>query len=246
MNRLEHKNLQTQILKIMKRIGFILSVALIAFACSSTIAQETQERKVTSFNEIDVSEGIKVTLTMGDEEKVEVIADEDYIEKVMTEVDNNSLNIYIKGNNNWMKGRKVEVKVVAKKIAKIHASSGSSLNSTNKIKNNEIKISVSSGAGANIECEGDYVYVSTSSGAQAKVKGTAGHFGGKASSGSNISASNLKAKKVKADVSSGANIKIHASKEIEAKASSGGSVRYSGSPEMKDIHKSSGGSVKPM
>jgi len=244
MNSLVKINIQTQILKMMKKIGIILSIVLIAFACTSTLAQETQIRKVSGFIGIEVSEGIKVTLTMGDEEKVEVFADKEYIDKVITEVNGNDLEIYIKGNNNWNKGRKIEVKVTAKDINKIHASSGSSLTTTNKIKTNELKISVSSGAGANVECEVDYVFTDASSGANAKIKGNTNHFGGTASSGSSISANDLKAQKAKADVSSGASIKIHAVKEIKAEASSGGSVKYSGSPEIKDIHKSSGGSVR--
>lgn len=246
MNKLAAKNSQAKLLEIMKKIGFILSLVLITVACSSTLAQETKTelRDVTGFNEIDVSEGIRVTLTMGSEEKAEVTTNGEYIEKIITKVDGDVLKIYIEGKGKWTKHKKIEVKVMAKEIKKIHASSGSSIHSTNSIKTEEFKLSVSSGASANLECETNYAYASASSGASMKIKGSTTHFAAKASSGASISGDQLKAKKVKADVSSGAHIKLYADEEIKAEASSGGSIKYSGSPTMKDIHKSSGGSVR--
>ncbi len=65
-----------------------------------------------------------------------------------------------------------------------------------------------------------------------------------ASSGSHIHASDVKALKVKADVSSGASIHVNAEEELIAEASSGGSVKYTGSPTNVDVDKSSGGSVR--
>jgi hypothetical protein len=69
-------------------------------------------------------------------------------------------------------------------------------------------------------------------------------FKAEASSGSSIDADQLKAQRVKADVSSGATIKCNVEEELIAEASSGGSVKYSGSPKMVDVDKSSGGSVR--
>lgn len=220
-----------------------LASAFLAFACTSSSAQTTESRNVNGFSSIDVSEGITVTLTMGDKESVEVTAPEDYIDKVTTEVNGSELDIFIEGNNSGNKGRNVTVVVVAKTINKIESSSGSSVKTTNIINTDELKINVSSGANVNVECEADKVSVSTSSGAGATVRGGAINLSTDASSGSHITAANLKAHNVVADVSSGANIKVHAEKQLNADASSGGSVAYTGSPEMIDVEKSSGGSV---
>lgn len=230
-------------LKTMTKISLFLVSAVFAFACSSSSAQVTQERKVSGFSSVDVSEGIKVTLTIGDKESVVVTAPEDYIDNVVTEVSGSELDIYIKGNNVVNKGRNVEVMVTAKFIDRIESSSGSSLTSTNSINAEELRVSVSSGAKVDIEVEAKRVAVDASSGAGAKLRGITTNLSTEASSGSHISAGELKAQNVIADVSSGANIKVHAEKKINADASSGGSVGYSGSPQMVDVDKSSGGSV---
>lgn len=228
----------------MTRFRIFLASAFLAVACTSTSAQITEDRKAAGFTSIDVSEGIEVTLSMGDTESVAVTAPEDYIDRVITEVNGGELDIYIKGNNVGNKGRNVKVMVVAKSIKGIESSSGSSLTTTNSVKGEELRVSVSSGAHVNVECEADKVSVGASSGAGATVHGSAIYLSTDASSGSHIAAENLIAENVNANVSSGAHIKVHASKELNADASSGGSVKYSGSPEMIDVEKSSGGSVR--
>lgn len=229
----------------MTKINLFIAIVFLAFACtSSTSAQTKESRDVSGFNAIDVSEGIEVVLTIGDTESVEVTAPEDYIDMVITEVSGTELNIYIKGNNIGNKGRNVVVNVVAKEIQDIESSSGSSVKTTNTIKTEELEISVSSGADVNIACDVNEVSISASSGAGAKVHGTANSVDAGASSGSHIKAGDLIAQDVEADVSSGGSISVHAEKQIDADASSGGSVSYSGSPELVDVEKSSGGSVR--
>ncbi|MFA6404352.1 MAG: head GIN domain-containing protein [Salinivirgaceae bacterium] len=229
----------------MKTLKFIASIVIVAFTITSLNAQEKSEiRNVTGFNGIDVAEGIKVELTQGSKESVEVIADSSYIDRVVTELDGTTLSIHIKGNdwNGWNK--KVLVKVTSIKVETIEASSGSSLVTQNLIESENLKMSVSSGAGIHVAYKAPNSSCEASSGASAKLKGVTKYFDADASSGANIKALELKAIKVKADVSSGASIEVDVEEELRADASSGGSVKYNGNPKMKDIEKSSGGSVK--
>lgn len=245
MNRFEDA-LQQQSLKIkkMRKINLLLTLLFAFFISANVNAQEKQVREVSGFSAIDVGEGIKVTLTMGDKESVEVTAPADYIERVITEVNGEELDIHIKGNNTGNKGRNVHVNITAKKINKIDVSSGASLKTTNSIKSEEFRVSVSSGANAKVEFNAEKASASSSSGASCTLRGSANYFKTDASSGSHITANEVKAQRVNADVSSGASIKVHAVKEINADASSGGSIAYSGTPTNVDVDKSSGGSVR--
>jgi hypothetical protein len=219
--------------------------ALFLLGLTTTLfAQKTEVRNVTGFSGVDVSEGIKVELTFGEKEFVQVTADEEYIDQVMTEVNGGELDIYLKGNN-WNRGkRNILVKVTATKIESIKASSGSSITSQNLIESDELKMSVSSGANLKIAFKTPKASCDASSGAHANLKGVSKYFSTDASSGSRIDAENVKAVKVKADVSSGAHINVYAEDELNAEASSGGSVKYSGNPQTVDVDKSSGGSVR--
>ncbi len=229
----------------MKTIKIFAALLVLAITTTITVAQDkTEVRKATGFSSIDVNEGIRVELTYGDKEFVEVTADKEYIDRVMTEVSGGELNIYMKGNNwnNWNK--KVLVKVTAVEIDKIDVSSGASVISQNLIESDNLDMSVSSGAAIKIAFKAPKASCDASSGGAAKLKGVAKFFDTQASSGSSIHASEVKAVKVNADVSSGASISVYAEDELEAEASSGGTIKYSGSPKMVDIDKSSGGSVR--
>lgn len=229
-------------MRTLKTIAAFLTFSLLITAC---IAQEkTEERKVSGFSGIEVSEGIKVELTYGDKELVEVTADEEYIDRVVTEVDGDELEIYIKGNN-WNSWKKhILVKVTAKEINSIKAGSGSSLITQNLIESKELKLSSSSGASIRVAFKATNASCKSSSGANAKLKGSVSYLNADASSGAGIDASGLTCSIVNADASSGANIKVHVEEELEADASSGGSVKYSGNPKKVDVDKSSGGSVR--
>ncbi|MDA3891033.1 MAG: DUF2807 domain-containing protein [Salinivirgaceae bacterium] len=218
----------------------------IAFSLTTQIfAQEkTERRNVTGFSGVDVSEGIKVELTYGEKEFVEVTADEEYIDRIVTKLNGEELDIYVKGNNwnSWNKN--ILVKVTATKINKIKVSSGANVVSQNLIESEALKMSLNSGAHMKIAFKAPKASCEASSGANATLKGSAKVFKADASSGAGINASEVKAVSVNADVSSGAHISVHAEEEIEADASSGGSIKYTGSPKMVDVDKSSGGSVR--
>ena len=211
---------------------------------TSVFSQKTEVRNVTGFSGVDVSEGIKVELTLGDKEFVEVTADEEYIDKVITVVNGDELDIYLKGNNWKGSKRNILVKVTATKINSIEASSGSSVVSQNLIDSDDLEMSASSGSNIKIAFKAPKASCDVSSGASAKLKGVAKYFDTDASSGAGINAFEVKAVIVKADVSSGAHINVHAEEEINAEASSGGSVKYTGNPKTVDVDKSSGGSVR--
>jgi hypothetical protein len=228
----------------MKTLRIFSVLFILGIAATVVLAQEkTEVRNLTGFDAIDVSAGIRVELTYGEKEFVEVTTDQDYIDQVITEVNGSELNIYIKSNNWNSWNKKVLVKVTVTKINSIKSSSGSSIVSQNLIESENLKMNTSSGASLKIAFKAPNAKCEASSGATAKLKGVAKYFNADASSGSSIHAEEVKAIKVDVSTSSGASISIHAEEEIKADASSGGSIKYSGSPKMVDIEKSSGGSV---
>ena len=76
----------------------VLKVNMQALAFNS---EKTEIRNVKDFNAIKVSAGIDLYLKIRDTEEVKVVADRDIIDKVITEVKDGTLKIYIKQNNDW-------------------------------------------------------------------------------------------------------------------------------------------------
>ena len=224
-------------------IAIVLGANIQAFAFSS---DKTEIRNVRDFNAIKVSSGIDLYLRMGETEEVKVVADSDIIDKVITEVKDGTLKIYMKQNNNWnwgiTKSRKVYVSV--KELVKLDASSGSDVNSENTLTGESVEVKASSGSDVNLDIYYKNFSVDTSSGSDARISGKTKNLKAEASSGSDIKAQDLESVICKVSVSSGSDATVNVSDELYAKASSsGGDVRYYGNPQVKDINESSGGDV---
>ena len=65
----------------MKTLKLLAAIVFIAFTTTVNAQEKTEVRDLKGFTGIDVSEGIKVLLTYGDKEYVEVTADEDIIDR---------------------------------------------------------------------------------------------------------------------------------------------------------------------
>jgi len=195
-----------------------------------------------SFNQIEVSRGLDVYLTQGSTERIEVEADENLQEIIITEVRNNVLEIYADENIRHSKSKKVYV--TFKSVSSISSSSGSDVFSTNTISADNLELSTSSGSDMELNIETESVYCDSSSGSDLKLSGTTNKLNAEASSGSDIKAGNLSAVSSQVKASSGANITVNTSEELIAKASSGGDIKYYGNPEK--VSKSDGvsGSIR--
>lgn len=205
---------------------------------------KTEIRNLKNFNSINVSAGIDLFLTMSQAEEVKVVANEDIISKIVTEVKEGTLHIYMK-NSGWSgwgnKTQKVYVTIAV--LKELKASSGSDVSSENVLKGDNIDIDVSSGSDVNVNLDYNTVELKTSSGSDAKIKGKAKNLKVNASSGSDIDADELESVNCKASASSGSDISVMVTGELTADASSGADIKYKGSPTSKNINESSGGEV---
>ena len=209
----------------------------------------TEDRNVRDFDAVKVSAGIDLYISMDNEESVRVVADEDIIDDIQTEVRGGTLRIYMKDNNwldnlfNWGRSQSRKVYVTARKLKSIEASSGSDVKSENKLEGDVLKVEASSGSDVNLDVVYKEVSLSASSGSDARLSGKAKFFTASASSGSDINARDLEAQFCNVNVSSGADAIVTATEELKANASSGADVRYYGNPEIVDANESSGGDI---
>lgn len=231
-----------------------ISFLLIAFIGINTVAlaggrDEAENRSVRNFDAIKVSSGIDLYISMGNSESVRVVADEDIIEDVKTEVRGETLHIYMKDNNwlssifNWGRSQNRKVYVTARELKSIDASSGSDVESENTLKGETLEVEASSGSDVRLEVVYKEVSLSSSSGSDARLRGKTRYLKARASSGSDINARDLEAQICNVSVSSGSDATVTATDEIKANASSGADVRYYGNPKVVDINESSGGDV---
>ena len=202
----------------------------------------SEDRNINfDFDAIKVQQGINLFLTQGNSTKLNVEADENIMDLLITEVKNNELKIYFEKNVYRAKARNVYL--TTNTISKIRTSSGASVKSENTLQVNTLDLDSSSGSSIKVYVSADKVISSTSSGADIDIYGKTNTFSANASSGSSIDADKLETVDAYAKASSGANIDVNVSGKLTAKASSGGDIDYEGDPINVNKDTSSGGSI---
>jgi len=233
----------------MKTFKFLFVLVLAVAGINSMVfagdSDKTETRKVKDFDAIKVSTGIDLYLKMGDTETVKIVADDDIIDDLITEVKDGTLRIYMKKNNwfNWGGNKTKKAYVTVKELNAIDASSGSDVKTEETIKGESLKVQASSGSDVELDVFYKNLWLDTSSGSDARLSGKVKTFDAEASSGSDIKAQRMESKICKVRVSSGSDATVTVSDELYARASSGGDVRYYGNPMVRDIDESSGGDV---
>lgn len=204
--------------------------------------QEMEREVNDDFDQIEVSRGLDVYLTQGDELSITVEADSNLHDIIMTEVENNTLYIFSEENINRSRAQKIHV--TFKDLSRLECSSGSDVYSTNTIKADDLELSTSSGADMEVSVDASVVDCSASSGSDLRVSGRTNKLYANASSGSDIKAGDLISETCDAKASSGADITVNATAELTAKASSGADIKYYGNPEKITKRDGVSGSVR--
>lgn len=234
----------------MKKNLLILYAAL-AFGGSTAYAQvNTATRTIETghLRGVSAHSGFDVTLTQGPSSGAVITVDSRLQPYLRATVGNGVLSI---GFDNLprelqrIQGRKAEVTVSS--LEKLDAHSGAYIHGTGSFTARECEVEVHSGAQVKeISITAEEVEVSVHSGARATLSGSANKLEASTSSGSTADLSDLQAKNVQADASSGSSLACWATDSIKGRASSGASVRYKGGATHVNTGSSSGGSYGPM
>ena len=223
----------------MKRIIFTLSGLFLIF---SVFAQNRETRNLSSFNELSVSEAIKVELVKGSSEKAEVEVSGTDAKNVLTEVTGDRLKVHM-ANGNW-RNVNAFVRITYRNLEEIDVSSAASVTTESAITSDQMDMDVSSAGKADLVFDVGHMEVDVSSAGNLNAEGKADDIEVGISSAGSMDAYDLECKSADLTASSAGSIKITVTEQIEARASSGGSIRYKGNPDKERVSSSSGGSVK--
>ncbi|MBN2461964.1 MAG: DUF2807 domain-containing protein [Candidatus Cloacimonetes bacterium] len=201
----------------------------------------TEERDADSFDKLKVSSGIDAIITQGEEESIKVIADENLLEYIKTEIYDNTLRIYTDANIRHAKSK--EVHLVYKQLRKINISSAGDVEGTNRMKADELDLDLSSAGNLSLDVEAVKIWCSISSAGDVNLSGTVDELEADLSSAGDLNAYDLVARKAHVNVSSAGNAKICATEEVDLNASSAGDIYYKGDPKTIRTNKSSAGSI---
>jgi hypothetical protein len=201
-----------------------------------------EERYVSGFSGLSVSNGIDVYIAPGEGGILKVVADENILEVLKTEVMGNTLKIYFSESVCGTKSSKVYVRY--SNLNSITVSSAGDVKGEGILTTDELDIELSSAGNLKLNVEAEKIFIDISSSGKAFLSGRATYLEARLSSAGNLNAFELEAETGDVAVSSAGNAKVFITGEASFESSSAGDIIYRGEPEIRKMSSSSAGSIR--
>lgn len=216
-------------------IGYFL-FAWIIFSGVKLYSQEIKEenRKLSSFNAIEVGGAFQLNLVKGDENSATVISDEENIDKIYTEVSANTLEIYGRGLNN---ATKLIINLTYTNLERIEASGAAQVNSLSEIKEDNFTLEASGASNINLTLNVNELSSEISGAAKVKLVGTASIHTSEVSGAASLKSAEFVTAKTNIEVSGAANAKINATDEVDAEVTGAANLNNVANPAIQKIDK---------
>lgn len=231
----------------------VISLLLAVFSLVTVHAQKTirdanaEVRNISGFHAIEVSGGIDLFLSSGDEAVAVSANNKEVRDHIVTEVKDGVLKIYL----DWKKALKfslhgnntMKAYVSFKTLDKLSASGGCDVKVDGTIKSNSLKINVSGGSDLSAKVDVKSLSLDQSGGSDVDLTGTVTDIKIDASGGSDFSGYDLHADNCVITASGGSDVNITVNKEFYAEATGASDVNWRGKATVKGAKASGAGSV---
>jgi hypothetical protein len=235
---------------IMKK--HILSAACAVIISSLVMAQKTFNdpnavtRTVSSFHAIQISDGIDLYLTPGNEALAVSATNEEVRNKITTKVEEGVLKIYYghpgitldRGN------KKMKAYVSFKTLDNLHASGGSDVYAEEGISASQLTVHLTGGSDFHGRVNSNQLKMDANGGSDIYVSGKATTLTISASGGSDFHGYDLISDNCEVNASGGSDVNITCNKELNVNASGGSDVYYKGNGSIKNMNSGGSSSVK--
>lgn len=225
-----------------KSIRFFSLLPLLVLLYRPAVAGETEQRRVTSFDGIRVSGNLTLFIEEGREESLRIEVDGIELDRVMSEVAENSLTVRTKPGV-FPETYKIKAYVTYRKIRDLRASVGAKLYGRSILTGDWINVDVASGAFAELKVNLENLELNIVSGGELTVTGRARTQETTVNTAGKLNAFDLECDNAYIRVNTGGVGRVKVTKLLEANVATGGSLRYKGSPVKQSIKKSTGGAV---
>jgi hypothetical protein len=231
----------------MKSKIFFLVILIVGFFVANPVLAKEETRDLPAFTKISLRISGKVYVEQGATQSVRIVAEDETLEEIITEVKDRTLNIKFPNTNmfrNWNPG-KIEIYITIPGIDALTVSGSGDIVSK-EIKSRILDLAVSGSGNIDIDkliSEQVSAAISGSGNISLSGSGVAKELKARISGSGNINASEFEAENVDVQTSGSGNCSVISNGEIKARISGSGNVNYSGNPAI-DSSVSGSGKVK--
>lgn len=207
-----------------------------------------EQREVTYFEGIKVSNAIHVYLREGDKESIEVEGDDNIIPFIKTEVKDRKLYLTLEGKTgdmtNFQPNLPMNIYVTIKKLREIDASSASKVTGQSTFNIDKLELEVTAAANVKLQVSGKSIEMEVSSAAKASLKGSISDFKAELSGAAKLDGSDLQCLKAYFDLSGASSAVINVIDELQYDVSGASKLVYEGTPRIFKAEVSGAGKVQ--
>jgi Putative auto-transporter adhesin, head GIN domain len=219
-------------------------VFLFAFISTSSFAQELKRTfNLSGFDKLDIGSAFIITVTQGNDYKVDVRGREQDVKEISARVSDNTLDLHYPSNwSGWRNRKEVYVTITMPKLAGVEFS-GATKSNVSGFSSEKLAIQVSGASSAIFNVNAKKLSLDCSGASGLKITGDGQVMNAEISGASNINAFDFKVATANIDASGASDVKVHVTSKIVAEASGASSVRYKGGPSITS-NTSGAGSIK--
>mgnify|MGYP002645013166 FL=1 len=201
----------------------------------------TEQRSVTAFSGIAVSQGINLYVTPGENYSITVKTDDNILPYLKTEVEENTLRVHFPENVQIKNAQSLEVQVTLPQVKKLSVTTGAMLKSTQLLKCTNIDLKATTSGVMTLDLEAVTVKTSITTSGDIYLKGKAEKIDVQMSTSGNLNAADFPVKFANIKGTTGAKATIEVSELLEYYMSTGSDLMYRGNPTIKSQKLTSGG-----
>jgi hypothetical protein len=229
-------------------ISLVLSGLIVLNASAQKTINDANavKRNVSGFHAIQISGGIDLYLSQGNEAVAVSATSAEHRDRIITVVEDGVLKIWHEPRSgiriDWG-NYKMRAYVSFKDLDQLRASGGSDVNVEGTIHVDKLDLHISGGSDFKGNVDVIDLSAEASGGSDIKISGRAQKMGVDVSGGSDFIGYELSADFCNVEASGGSDVYITVNKELSASASGGSDVYYKGNGLIRDL-KSSGSNIK--
>ncbi|HEY9116293.1 MAG TPA: head GIN domain-containing protein [Roseivirga sp.] len=212
-----------------KSLMSTLMIAGLLLVGQLAMGQSRQKRDVSGFNALSVSSAFEVEISVGSTESLEIVAEDQYIDDIITEVRGGTLIIRLRDTRENRRMRdSPKAYLTVKSLERINASGAVALKTRDILKGKKLDLELSGASVLNIEMQVEELYIEASGACVINLEGEADEQIVKTSGATVYSAFDLKSENADIRVSGAGSANVFVTGKLDVHASGASSVRYRG------------------
>ncbi len=237
----------------MKKALLLIGICFLSFSCINAQwkgenvkgngEMVTKTRSTDSYDEIKLVGSMNVKLVDGHEGRINVEAESNLHEYILTEVNNGTLKIATKDGYNLAPKNEILITVPFESLNHISVTGSGDIWTQDRINAKNLEVQVTGSGDIKLEVTAETIEGKITGSGDIKLKGNSRDFKCNVTGSGDFDAYDLKAENVKARVTGSGDIMVYASISLKASVSGSGDIVYMGNPERQDFNTHGSGKI---